>query len=159
MLILCIDKPSYLARTAFFTSTKICCIGLKTRYAVHSESTVELVMRRPEAKFVSPVSASVATQLGHAVRLARLGRNLTQGDFAQRARISLATLQRIERGDPAVSFTSWLSAMEAGALLPILKAAADPSADARGNAQRQLEQRRRASKVGSKASPADAYAF
>jgi transcriptional regulator with XRE-family HTH domain len=116
-------------------------------------------MRRPEANFASPVSASVAVQLGHAIRLARLGRNLTQADFAERARVSIATLQRIERGDPAVSFTSWLSAMEAGSLLPLLKAAADPHADARGSAQRQLEQRRRASKPKTNASETDAYAF
>ena len=116
-------------------------------------------MRRPEASFVSPTSASVAVQLGRAISLARLGRNLTQADFAERARFSVATLQRIERGDPAVSFTSWLSAMEAGSLLPLLKAAADPSADARGNAQRQLEQRRRASRLRNTASQADAYAF
>jgi len=116
-------------------------------------------MRRPEVNFVSPVSASVATQLGRAVRLARLGRNLTQEDFAQRARVSVATLQRIERGDPAVSFTSWLSAMEAGSLLSMLRSVADPAADVRGSAQRQLEQRQRASKLKSNASVVDAYAF
>jgi DNA-binding XRE family transcriptional regulator len=117
-------------------------------------------MRRPEAKFASPMSASVATQLGHAIRYARLGRNLTQEDFAQRARVSIATLQRIERGDPAVSFTSWLSAMEASSLLPVLKAAAQASADAHGSALRQMEQRQRASKPRSSASDRlDAYAF
>jgi transcriptional regulator with XRE-family HTH domain len=116
-------------------------------------------MRRPEASFASPISASVAVQLGRAIRLARLGRNLTQADFAERARVSVATLQRIEHGDPAVSFTSWLSAMETGSLLPLLKAAADPSADARGDAQRQMDQRRRASKLRRNASQADSYAF
>jgi transcriptional regulator with XRE-family HTH domain len=116
-------------------------------------------MRRPEAKFASPLSASVATKLGEAIRRARLSRNLTQGDFAQRARVSVATLQRIERGDPAVSFAAWLSALEAGALLPVLKAAAEPSADVQGNALRQLEQRKRASKLRSNASQLDAYAF
>lgn len=117
-------------------------------------------MRRPEANFASPLSASVATQLGGAIRVARLGRNLTQGDFAQRARISLATLQRIERGDPAVSFTSWLSAMEASSLLSVLKAAAEPSADTVGSSRRQLEQRQRASKLrGRAADPMQSYAF
>lgn len=117
-------------------------------------------MRRPEASFASPQSAAVAKQLGGAIRLARLGRNLTQGDFAQRARVSLATLQRIERGDPAVSFTSWLSAMEAGSLLGALKAAAEPSADTVGSSRRQIEQRQRASKPRSKAAdPMQSYAF
>lgn len=117
-------------------------------------------MRRPEASFASPLAASVATQLGAAIRVARLGRNLTQADFAQRARVSLATLQRIERGDPAVSFTSWLSAMEASSLLGVLKAAAEPGADKVGSARRQLEQRQRASRPRSKAAdPMQSYDF
>jgi DNA-binding XRE family transcriptional regulator len=117
-------------------------------------------MRRPEAKFASPLAASVAVQLGAAVRRARLTRNLTQGDFAQRARVSVQTLQRIERGDPAVSFTGWLSAMEVGSLLSSLKAAAEPSADAHGIALRQLGQRQRASKPRSNAPASmDSYAF
>jgi transcriptional regulator with XRE-family HTH domain len=117
-------------------------------------------MRRPEAQFVSPLSASVAVQLGAAIRQARLIRNLTQADFSQRARISVATLQRIERGDPAVSFTGWLSTMEAASLLSALKAAAQPAADVHGNALRQLGQRQRASRPRSSASDRlDAYAF
>ena len=116
-------------------------------------------MRRPEVAFASPKSASVAADLGRAVRLARLGRNLTQSDFAERARVSVATLQRIERGDPAVSFTSWLSAMEASSLLPALKAVADPGIDARGAAQRQLEERKRATGLKGQAGREAAYAF
>jgi transcriptional regulator with XRE-family HTH domain len=117
-------------------------------------------MRRPEASFASPLAASVAAQLGGAIRGARLGRNLTQGDFAQRARVSLATLQRIERGDPAVSFTSWLSALEASSLLNVLKAAAEQSTDAVGGARRQIEQRQRASRLKTKAAdPMLSYAF
>lgn len=116
-------------------------------------------MRRPEAAFASPKSASVAADLGRAVRLARLGRNLTQSDFAERARVSVATLQRIERGDPAVSFTSWLSAMEASALLPALKEIANPAIDARGVAQRRLEERKRATGVRTQLSREQAYAF
>ena len=116
-------------------------------------------MRRPEAAFASPRSASVAAYLGRAIRLARLGRNLTQADFAERARVSIATLQRIERGDPAVSFTSWLSAMEASGLLPALKAVADPGLDALGVAQRQREERKRATGTKRQAGRDDAYDF
>lgn len=117
-------------------------------------------MRRPEASFTSPLSASVAAQLGGAIRVARLARNLTQADFAQRARVSLATLQRIERGDPAVSFTSWLSAMEVSSLLNLLKATAESSAGPVGGARRQIELRQRASRLKSKAvDPMLSYAF
>jgi transcriptional regulator with XRE-family HTH domain len=117
-------------------------------------------MRRVEANFTSPLSASVAAQLGNAIRQARLGRNLTQEDFAQRARVSIATLQRVERGDPAVSFSSWLSTLEAGSLLGALTAAAEPSLDAVGSARRQREQRQRASKLKPKADDRlQSYAF
>jgi transcriptional regulator with XRE-family HTH domain len=116
-------------------------------------------MRRPEAAFASPKSAAVAAELGRAVRMARLGRNLTQADFAERARVSVATLQRIERGDPAVSFTSWLSAMEASSLLPALKAVADPAIDVRGAAQRKLEERKRATGVRGQLSREAAHDF
>lgn len=103
-------------------------------------------MRRPEASFASPRSTELAAELGAAVRQARLGRNLTQADFSQRARISVPTLQRIEKGDPAVSFTSWLSAMEAGGLLGVLTQASSPEADPLGAARRKSEQRQRAAK-------------
>jgi|GEM_PF-1511539 len=116
-------------------------------------------MRRPEAAFASPASIEVARQLGSAVRSARLARNLTQADFAERARMSLATLQRIERGDPAVSLTSWLSAMEVASILSLLKRVADPQADAGGRARRQLEERQRATGSRGKASGTDPYDF
>ena len=116
-------------------------------------------MRRPETAFATPSSLGAAQKLGRAVRLARLARNLTQVDFAERSRISLATLNRIERGAPAVSFTSWLSALETASLLSLLERLADPDADARGRVQRSMEVRKRASGRKSKAARKDDYAF
>ena len=115
-------------------------------------------MRRPEAAFASPSSASVAADLGRAIRLARLGRNLPQAASPACPR-EPRPLQRIERGDPAVSFTSWLSAMEASGLLPALKAVADPGLDALGVAQRQREERKRATGTKRQADRDDAYDF
>ena len=115
-------------------------------------------MRRPEANFASPLSATVAVQLGAAVRASRLGRNLTQADFAERARMSVATLQRVERGDPAVSFTSWLSALEAGSLLVALQNAAELAAQSNARV-RVVQPRRRASRPAQNASSLDSYAF
>lgn len=115
-------------------------------------------MRRPEASFASPISASVAEQLGEAVRASRLDRNLTQADFAERARMSVATLQRVERGDPAVSFTSWLSAMEASSLLNALQSVVESAGDGHRRV-RVVEPRRRASRPRLHASSLDSYAF
>lgn len=102
-------------------------------------------MRRPEASFASPAAGEAAQRLGKSIQLARLARNVTQDDFSRRARISRPTLQRIERGDPAVSFTSWLSALEAASLLHLLKAASEPASDRLGTATRDAERRLRAS--------------
>jgi len=101
-------------------------------------------MRRKEAEFASPAAKAVAQRLGQSIRLARLARNLTQADFAERARIGRRTLTRIELGDSSVSFTGWLSALESASLLPQLDRVADPSADALGQAQRSSEIRKRA---------------
>jgi transcriptional regulator with XRE-family HTH domain len=78
-------------------------------------------MRRPESQFVTPVGVAAAKHLGQAVRASRLSMNSTQADFSARARLSRATLARIESGDPAVSFSSWLSAMEEASLLHVLQ--------------------------------------
>lgn len=102
-------------------------------------------MRRSEQSFASPSSSSAARKLGGAIRAARLARNLTQADFAERARTSIATLKRIEQGDPAVSFGSWLSALENASLLHLLERLAEPEADPHGSARRAQEARKRAS--------------
>ena len=101
-------------------------------------------MRRPEAEFVSPLSQSTAVSLGLAVRAARLARNLTQRDLAERSRMSRATLIRIERGDAAVSLGAWLSALESTALLGLLQSAAQPESDTVGRARRNDQLRKRA---------------
>jgi len=114
-------------------------------------------MRRKEVQFASPASATLAARLGAAIRLARLARNQTQADFAERARVSRRTLIRIEAGDPAVSFTGWLSAMESASLLPLFDKAATPDADVIGRTQRESESRKRARKTPVR--PGDNYDF
>jgi len=101
-------------------------------------------MRRPELVAASPSVQQTATQLGDAVRRARLASNVTREDFAARARMSRITLIRIEQGDRSVGFSFWLSALEAASLLHLITAAANPSADTTGVAQRRLEERKRA---------------
>jgi HTH-type transcriptional regulator/antitoxin HipB len=97
-----------------------------------------------QLKTASPLVLQAATQLGEAVRRARLARNFTRADFAARARMSDVTLKRIERGDASVGFSFWLSALEAASLLYLLTKPADPAADTTGAAQRRLEERKRA---------------
>ncbi len=103
-------------------------------------------MRRPQLSAASPIALQVATRLGEAIRRARLARNYTMQDFADRARMSLITLNRIEHGDVSVGFSFWLAGLEAASLMHLLTQAADPALDTAGEAQRKLEERKRASR-------------
>lgn len=125
-----------------------------SRYTIWSK---ENLMRRPELEFVTPAGLDTAERLGKTVRAARLAMNSTQSDFSARARLSRATLARIESGDPAVSFSSWLSAMEEASLLHLLQT----SAPARANAPTQARAvtRQRASGMHGAAARENAYDF
>ena len=112
-------------------------------------------MRRPESEFVTPVAQEAAKQLGKAVRASRLRMNSTQSDFSARARLSRATLARIESGDTAVSFSAWLSAMEEASLLHVLPS----GARAASPAQAPSVTRQRASGLHGAAAREDAYDF
>lgn len=87
-------------------------------------------MRRKEADFASPVAVKTAGHLGGLVRQARLARSWTQQALAERARISLATLRRMEGGAVEVSLGGWLSVFETLGLLPLLGALRDPASAA-----------------------------
>jgi len=114
-------------------------------------------MPRPEASFASPDTSLAAQKLGKAVRMARLARNMTRIDFAERARISAPTLDRIERGDVAVRMGSWLLALQVCNLLHQLDKVSDPNADILGQQQRELSIRKRAS--GKRKKAQDNYDF
>ena len=116
-------------------------------------------MRRPELDFVTPAGLDAATQLGKAVRASRLAMNSTQLDFSARARLSRATLARIESGDPAVSFGSWLSAMEEASLLHLLQPSPSPSPSPSATKQARAVTRQRASGLHGAAAREDAYDF
>lgn len=102
-------------------------------------------MQRPELDFATPESLKSAMQLGMAIKCARLARNFTRSDFAQRSKISPATLDRIEKGDVAVRMGAWLLALQHTNLLHLLDAAANLQADPIGQHVRQQQLRKRAS--------------
>ncbi len=111
-------------------------------------------MRRSENQFVTAKAREAARRLGAAIRAARLARNLTQADLAQRASISALTLLKIERGEPSVAMASWLLVLERVGLLSLLDAPSDVTQDPVGEAARQQQQRKRA-----RATKKDADAF
>ena len=98
-------------------------------------------MRRPESKFVSSQAQLTADRLGGAIRSARLARKATQKDLAERARMSLFTWQKIEKGDTSVAMGTWLAALEQTGLLGHLEHLAEPERDSLGEALRQQQLR------------------
>lgn len=68
-------------------------------------------------------------KLGHDIRIARLRRNLTMQLVAERSKISLSTLDKIERGDPDVSVGNYASVLFALNLGTPLAEVIDPSKD------------------------------
>jgi transcriptional regulator with XRE-family HTH domain len=93
-------------------------------------------MRRPERHFATPAAVALATDLGAALRDARLARGRTQRDAAERARVSVRTLHRIETGDVAVAFGSWLAVIESLGLQHLLAPLAQRANDSVGEALR-----------------------
>ncbi len=87
-------------------------------------------MRRKEADFATPAALNTATHLGDLVRQARLARSWTQQGLAERARIGLATLKRLEGGAVEVSLGGWLAVLESLGLLSLLGALRDPTSAA-----------------------------
>lgn len=93
-------------------------------------------MRRTERHFATPATAALAKAAGVSLRAARVARRRTLDDAAQRARVSRRTLHRIESGDVAVAFGSWLAVMESLGLLQLVAPLADRTNDAVGEGLR-----------------------
>jgi len=86
-------------------------------------------------KHNEPIPFAVAEQireLGHRVRLARLRRRLDQAELAKTCHIARTTLQRLERGSPAVAVGSLYTVLWTLGLLPTAAGTADPDADEHG---------------------------
>ena len=87
-------------------------------------------MKRQEDHFSSPAAREAARHLGALMRQARLARRWTLAELAERARISPATLKRVEKGAPSVSLGVWLALFERLGLLPRLLELRDPASAA-----------------------------
>lgn len=62
---------------------------------------------------LSPETAEALVALGREVRDARLARKLRLDDLAKRAGISVATLKRLEKGDPRLAIGRFLEVLTA----------------------------------------------
>lgn len=90
----------------------------------------------PRSLPLSPETADALLALGRDIRDARLARKLRLNDLAKRAGISVATLKRLEKGDPTLAigrFLEVLTALSPSLLDGVVKAV---RADATGDALR-----------------------
>jgi transcriptional regulator with XRE-family HTH domain len=116
-------------------------------------------MKKTAFEFSTPETLASASQLGLAIKQARLARNYTRLDFAERSKVSPATLDRIEKGDVSVRMGAWLLALQYASLLHLLDKAATPAADVVGQQLREEQLRKRASRKGKKIEQTDDYDF
>jgi transcriptional regulator with XRE-family HTH domain len=104
-------------------------------------------MRRDNKVFTAPLLLQKAAALGTAIKLARVARDMTQADCAERAHLSMRSLARIEKGDVSVSFSGWLQALNQVGLIELLTAPSVPQNDIVGEARRTKARRSRAGKM------------
>lgn len=87
-------------------------------------------MKRQESEFASPPAEATGRHLGALVRQARIARRWTMAELAERARVSLATLKRIEGGSLSTSLGAWLAVLERVGLMSRLAELRDPASEA-----------------------------
>lgn len=87
-------------------------------------------MRRSTTDYATPAAQKTAKHLGEMVRSARLARGWSQESLAERARVSPATMNRLEQGGVNVALGTWLAALERLGLLSKLDQLRDPVSEA-----------------------------
>lgn len=84
-------------------------------------------MRPVADEFAGPEVRKAARHLAKLVREARLARRMPQRELAARARTSVPTLQRMEKGAVETSLGTWLSVMQHVGLLAPINEMRDPT--------------------------------
>src|SRR5258708_40289375 len=92
---------------------------------------VNMSHAQPSTSVPMPVTRALR-KLGHDIRDARRRRRIPVAILAQRASISRMTLNKVERGDPGVSFGTYATILFALGMADRLADVADPRHDAPG---------------------------
>jgi transcriptional regulator with XRE-family HTH domain len=100
-------------------------------------------MKRVSTHVVSRRGEASARALAGTIRAARQARGLSQADLAERARISLPTLNRMEHGHSGTALWAWLGVMEVLGLLHVFDDLRDPATEALARASLDKPVRRR----------------
>jgi len=97
------------------------------RVSPHIPSAVESEIRR----------------IGAGIQTARLRRNMSQEELAERIGVSFHTVRSMENGKPGTAFGTYVHAFWVLGILDTLHSAADPALDAEGLALAESEMRQR----------------
>lgn len=100
-------------------------------------------MRSRQTERAGPAARAAAKHLGLLVRQARLARRWSLVELSERARVSLATMKRVEAGSLAASLGTWLSLLERLGLLHHIAELRDPASAALLDATRTRRARKR----------------
>lgn len=96
--------------------------------AVHPPAEIETILRR----------------LGRNIRIARLRREMTQAELAERVSVSRVLISQVEKGNPKTSIAVYLGALWVLGLLDELTVVADPDKDVEGRTLERLRYPQRA---------------
>lgn len=90
-------------------------------------------MRNSSSAYAMPIPVRRALRkLGHDIRDARRRRRIPVSVMAERASISRATLNKVEKGEPGVSFGTYATVLFVLGMVDRLADLADPKGDAVG---------------------------
>lgn len=87
-------------------------------------------MKPTASQTVTRRGQATAQHLGQLVKTARLARDQPRAELATRARVSPATLVRMEQGQTGIALWAWLNVFEVLGLLSLLEDLRDPATDA-----------------------------
>lgn len=87
-------------------------------------------MRRHEIDYATAASLQTAQHLADLVKHARIARGWSQANLAERARLSPATLSRMEQGSLGASLGAWFAVLERLGLLSKIQQLSDPASEA-----------------------------
>lgn len=91
----------------------------------------------------SPVAAELR-RIGSGIQTARLRRNMSQEELAERIGVSFHTVRHMENGKPGTAFGTYVHALWVLGILRTLSSAADPALDEEGIALAESDMRKRA---------------
>lgn len=89
-------------------------------------------MKKPNSATISSRGAHVAREWGRQIRSARKAREFSQAELAERARVSVQTLMRMEAGQAGTALGSWINVFEVLGLMSQLQTTIDPVTQAAG---------------------------